>query len=473
MVPKADIYCLFFERGAQLLRESGHLCYITSNKWMRAGYGENLRDFFIKQNQPKRVVDFGGVVVFNSATVDSAIVLTVKAKPATTCETAVISLDYQFTDSLADFIQTKIVSFTLPPDGAKSWVVVTPQRNSIKSLVESQGVPLKQWDLKISSGVKTSHNDAFIVDQDQYDAFVALDPASASKLHRILRGQDIKRYQLDWKNYYVIGTFKQLRGSYSIDDYPAIKSHLLKFREELEPLPSNWDEEKRGKWKGRNTQPFDYLWYEVFFSPDLEVFRQTKIIFPNMTKFLPFYLDADEGYFGNQKSFAITSDTETLTYLTAYLNSSLFRCCFIDNFPNLGEDRRELSKIYFDKIPVKKPTAAEVSLYERLVRLIQFAKAEAGASPGAAAFLEDLIDACVMESYFREHMAERDLLFHDTVAPHLAAYAPAASAAQQRDFLTHLHQTLNAPSHPMRQRLDRIVKDSPDLLAIIKQEGKV
>ena len=41
-----------------------------------------------------------------------------------------------------------------------------------------------------------------------------------------------------------------------------------------------------------------------------------------------------------------------------------------------------------------------------------------------AAFLEDLIDACVMESYFREHMAERDLLFHATVAPHLAAYAP-------------------------------------------------
>ena len=55
---------------------------------------------------------------------------------------------------------------------------------------------------------------------------------------------------------------------------------------------------------------------------------------------------------------------------------------------------------------------------------IQFAKAEAGASPGAAAFLEDLIDACVMESYFREPMTERDLLFHDSVAPHLAADSP-------------------------------------------------
>ncbi len=68
---------------------------------------------------------------------------------------------------------------------------------------------------------------------------------------------------------------------------------------------------------------------------------------------------------------------------------------------------------------------------------------------------------------------ERDLLFHDTVAPHLAAYAPEASAAQQRDYLTHLHQTLNAPSHPIRNRLLRLPTDSPDLLAVIKQEGKV
>jgi adenine-specific DNA-methyltransferase len=76
----------------------------------------------------------------------------------------------------------------------------------------------------------------------------------------------------------------------------------------------------------------------------------------------------------------------------------------------------------------------------------------AGTRPKAAAFLEDRIDACVMESYFREHMAERGLLFHDPVAPHLAAYAP---------------------SHPIRNRLVRLTADSPDLLAIIKQEGKV
>jgi adenine-specific DNA-methyltransferase len=50
------------------------------------------------------------------------------------------------------------------------------------------------------------------------------------------------------------------------------------------------------------------------------------------------------------------------------------------------------------------------------------------------AFFEDLIDACVMECYFREHITERDLLFHDTVALQLAAYDPAASATQQREI---------------------------------------
>ena len=59
------------------------------------------------------------------------------------------------------------------------------------------------------------------------------------------------------------------------------------------------------------------------------------------------------------------------------------------------------------------------------------------------------------------------------MAPHLAAYAPEASDARQRDYLTHLHQVLNAPSHPIRNRLLRLTADSPDLLAIIKQEGRV
>ncbi len=70
-----DIYCLFYERGWQLLKKNGHLCYITSNKWMRAGYGEKTRELFATNTNPMLLIDFAGVKIFESATVDTNILL--------------------------------------------------------------------------------------------------------------------------------------------------------------------------------------------------------------------------------------------------------------------------------------------------------------------------------------------------------------------------------------------------------------
>ena len=75
-----DEYCLFYERGWQLLKDGGHLCFITSNKWMRAGYGEKTRAFFAKNTNPILLIDFAGVKIFESATVDTNILLFGKEK---------------------------------------------------------------------------------------------------------------------------------------------------------------------------------------------------------------------------------------------------------------------------------------------------------------------------------------------------------------------------------------------------------
>lgn len=76
-VRTGDIYSLFYERGYQLLVSKGHLCYITSNKWMRAAYGEKTRKFFAEKTNPKVLIDFAGVKIFESATVDTNILLPV------------------------------------------------------------------------------------------------------------------------------------------------------------------------------------------------------------------------------------------------------------------------------------------------------------------------------------------------------------------------------------------------------------
>jgi len=91
-------------------------------------------------------------------------------------------------------------------------------------------------------------------------------------------------------------------------------------------------------------------------------------MYPNMTKFLPFYLD-DKGFMQNDKSFMITG--KHLSYLTAFLNSSLFKYCFIDNFPELQGGTRELRKIFLDKIPVLEIDNDLNSKFEIIVSKIQ------------------------------------------------------------------------------------------------------
>ena len=46
---------------------------------MRAGYGEKTREFFAKNTNPQLLIDFAGVKIFESATVDTNILLFAKA----------------------------------------------------------------------------------------------------------------------------------------------------------------------------------------------------------------------------------------------------------------------------------------------------------------------------------------------------------------------------------------------------------
>lgn len=87
-----------------------------------------------------------------------------------------------------------------------------------------------------------------------------------------------------------------------------------------------------------------------------------------MTKYMPFVYD-DMSYITNQKCFIVTE--KNVAYLTAFFNSSLFKYCFRDSFPELQGGTRELSKIFFDKIPVCKVSESQNRLFQELVEDIQ------------------------------------------------------------------------------------------------------
>jgi hypothetical protein len=162
--------------------------------------------------------------------------------------------------------------------------------------------------------------------------------------------------------------------------------------------------------------------------------------------------------------------TVCLKYLLAVLNSSLMNYLYKKRFKSTKRVFSEIQARSVGQLPIVRPNQKATATISTLVALLMKAKAAENAS-APTQFLEDLIDACVMECYFREHMDERDLLFLDDLAPHLSAYDPSASESQQREFIAQLHRTLNAPTSKIRNRLLRLTADSPDLLAVIKAEG--
>ena len=225
-----DIYCLFYELGTSLLRHGGTLCFITSNKWMRAGYGEALRRFLIADTDPLVLIDFAGTKIFDSATVDTNILLLRKSSFSRSL-TACTVTGRDCLDKLGDFVRQNAVECSF--SGSTPWVILSPIEQSIKRKIEAVGIPLKDWGVNIYRGVLTGYNDAFIISTEKRDEILANCQSedertrTAELIRPILRGRDIKRYGYEWADLYLIATFPSRH--YDIEMFPAVKKHLLSF----------------------------------------------------------------------------------------------------------------------------------------------------------------------------------------------------------------------------------------------------
>ena len=222
------------------------------------------------------------------------------------------------------------------------------------------GTPLKDWDINIYRGVLTGYNDAFIISTEKREEILENCQTeeerskTAELIRPILRGRDIKRYGYNWAGLYLIyipwhfpfqfdttitGASEKAEEAFK-QQYPTVYSHMLQYKERL----SNRNKAETG---------IRYEWYAMqrWGANYWEDFLKPKIMYPNMTKFLPFYYD-EKAFYQNDKSFMITG--KHVSFLTAFLNSSLFKFCFRENFPELLGGTRELRKIFFDKISVLK-----------------------------------------------------------------------------------------------------------------------
>ena len=261
---------------------------------------------------------------------------------------------------------------TFPSDGS-SYIILSPIELSIRRKIEAVGKPLKDWDIKIYRGVLTGCNEAFIITTEKRNELLAQCQTeeerqrTAELIRPILRGRDIKRYSYDWAGLWVIATFPSRH--YDIEDYPTVRDYLLSFGKERLEQTGKTHTIDGVTFKSRKKTA--NKWFEVQDSIAYwKDFDRPKVMYPNMTKYLPFYFD-QSGFYQNDKSFMITG--HHMAYLTAFLNSSIFKFCFLEYFPELQGGTRELRKIFFDKIPILEVSDEVNDLFVPLVQDIQTA----------------------------------------------------------------------------------------------------
>ena len=352
-VRTGDIYCLFYEQGMNLLKPNGCLCYITSNKWMRAGYGKELRQYFIAKTNPVLLIDFAGIKIFDAATVETNILIAKKESYTQNTLACIIS-NTDDLNKLSVLVQQQAVEYNFAEND--SWIILSAIEQSIKRKIEAVGTPLKDWDIRINYGIKTGFNEAFVITTDKRNEILANCQTedertrTAELIRPILRGRDIKRYAYNWAGLYLIATFPSRH--YDIEMYPAVKQYLLTFGiEKLEQTGKAYivNGEKIKARKKTNNK-----WFEIQDSISYwEDFSKPKIVWGEISDKSKFAFDFLGEYIPEATTFYLNG--EYIEYLLTALNSSVSEWLFSKTGTTTGVGTIRWKKYTIEQLIVAKP----------------------------------------------------------------------------------------------------------------------
>ncbi|EHO0517292.1 class I SAM-dependent DNA methyltransferase, partial [Campylobacter coli] len=291
----SDIYTYFYELGFNVLKENGILSFITSNKYTRAGYGEALREFLLKNVKVLEYTDLNGIKVFDSATVDTSILCFEKSKSKDN-KFKYLALSNEILKTCAYDIglYKDFAEFSQNSLSKESFTFSDENTSALKAKIERIGTPLKEWQgLNIYRGILTGYNEAFIITTEKRNEILANCKDEAEKertaklIRKMLRGRDIKRYIYEWAGLWVINAhngYKNQNGekveAINIEYYPSLKKHFDEFYPQLE------------KRADKGLTP-----YNLRNCAYIEEFEREKIVYSEIVRKPQFYLDTKLNFY--------------------------------------------------------------------------------------------------------------------------------------------------------------------------------
>ena len=474
---KMDIWYLFACNGLDMLNDNGVLCFIATNNWVTSFGASKLRNKVIKETRICNIVDFGAVMMFESASIQTMIMLFQKdrvtddysfdyrrltAYKATEKDAAAIltrtskEAEYYYpTIKRASFID-KNITFSKSADilgqmemvnGAihlydeeiAQGIVPNPDVINSRNINTIPNDEILLNDIKVGDGV-------FVVDEGK---FLGLNEAESKYLKNLYEPTNCHKYFFDdYTKKKIIYITKQ---NYNYDA-PTLLNHLSKYRSVME--------QRRENQNGR-------LEYYHLHWPRIESYFKSgkKILVPRKSTTPVFSYTEEETYVMMAINIIKTHRVD-LKYLTGLLNSKLI-AFWLKNKGKMQGANYQLDKEPLMQIPIAVPDKETQDLVAKLVDYIIYLNNSNNpdivshtSNKRISSHIEEILDMVIYELYFEQHMKDNQI----DVVSFLNTYKWDNEQNDIQKEIESFYFWYQQSENPIRQRIMLLETRSKDLL---------
>ena len=443
----ADIYVYFYERALRLLKPEGALAFITSDKWYRLPYGKGLREWLSSNARILKIVEFDDAPVFDAIAYPTILIATRKSAPGKSGPNDLIQA-LNWTPVSGEDLKESVKSF---PDqfNDKSFVVpqqqllpsgwqIEPQaRRGLLEQIQTSGRPLLSLvGGRVSRGITTGLNDAFVLSQEERAVLLAKHPALERIIVPYIGGREVKRWHVDSSGNWLI----KIESSANLQ-HPwsgmADREAEECFRK---TWPAVFERFTAGTMRQRLMERDDqgrYYW-ELRSCKYWNDFRLPKIISTKISSEPTFAIDIDGFVLANTSYFLQSDDS---FYHSAILNSSVSGYYCRKVFASKQGGFYEVQPVPLETFPI--PNASDE--HRKMLSVLAKSLYTGAERP----HLEALINAFVYELFFANELHARNLhpfaVARDSELMKLADFGGPALAHAANQWARHLID----PAHPL------------------------
>ncbi|MDR1924329.1 MAG: Eco57I restriction-modification methylase domain-containing protein [Planctomycetaceae bacterium] len=303
----ADLYVYFYELGLRNVKSNGIVNFISSNKFIRTSYGENLRKL-LTGFKIEEIIDFTDVAVFHAALVASCIVSVTKAEGSGNEISYTVAAEAEDKRKRKTFVHNRQFHVKQETLSNEIWQLEEASKLLLKEKIERKSTRLKQLNsIKVYRGVTTGYNPAFIIDETKHKELMKQQRASQNIIKPVLQGRNIRRWVYNKSDQFILLTGFDL----DIENkYPSIFQHLSLFQDSLS-IRSDQGKE----------------WYNLRSCQYYSAFTKEKIIWGLTADKWAFAYDND-GHVLPSNGYILTSTDISIKYLLALMNSKLMEFYF-------------------------------------------------------------------------------------------------------------------------------------------------